>query len=190
MRSILLCTALLFVSHGMSGVALADKHDEPQHEIVPLAKLLEAVSKDSGREFLIDYRIDAEVVTGTLDVRKIDYGTLLSILRNNGLAAVSAESVTKIVPVAVVRQHALPIIRENDPSIPGDAWVTRTLVLEKVNAAGLVPILRPMIQQAGHLAAIGGSNMLVIVAPYGVTERLVDIAMEADRNFPDKPPTS
>ena len=190
MRSIILCTALLFVSHGMSGVALADKHDGPGHEVVALDKLLDAVSKDSGKEFLIEVRVPTEVVTGTLDIREIDYAILLSILRNNGLAAVGAQSVTKIVPVNTVRQHALPIVREADPSIPDDEWVTRTLVLEKVNASGLVPILRPMIQQAGHLAAVAGSNMLVIVAPYGVTERLVDIAMEADRNVPDTRPDS
>ncbi len=190
MRSSHLCAVLLVVSLSMCGMALADEHDTPRHEVVALDKLLDAVSRNADTEFLVDARIDADVVIGTLDIRKIDYGILLSVLRNNGLAAVRAESVTKIVPVSVVRQHALPIIRENDPSIADDEWVTRTLVLEKVKASGLVPILRPMVQQAGHLAAIAGSNMLVIVAPYGVTERLVEIAEEADQNFPDQQPES
>ena len=150
------------------------------HETVELKDLLDVVARKSGSDFLIDRRVPAEVVVGTVKSRDIDYALLLTVLRNNGLAAVSTGKVVRIIPVNYVRQYALPLLRENDGGIPGDEWVTRILKVENTNAVRLVPLLRPMIQQAGHLVADGESNTLVIVAPYGVTERLVEIVDEVD----------
>ncbi len=191
MRSTLSYVTLFVIVSGISGVALADEKssaEQATHELTALSEILERVSRNSGKEFLIDRRVQAEVVTGTLEVRQIDYEILLSILRNNGLAAIPTERATKIVPVGVVRQGALPVVRDSDPSIPHDEWVTRVITLEKIHAPALVPVLRPMIQKEGHLVAVAGSNLLMIVAPYGVTERLVDVAREADRKQPDTKP--
>ncbi len=188
MRSTLVLAALLFT--GAFNPAFADDKDSPEparHEKVALTKLLDAVSRETGKEFLIDARVPTEVVVGTLAMRQVDYDAFATILRNNSLAAINGERFIKIVPSRIVRQQALPLVGDSDPSIPGDAWVTRMVFLEKFNAAQLVPVLRPMIQQEGHLVGMPTANMLLIVAPYGVTERLVDIARAADENYRELP---
>ena len=196
MRPSVLIFAVLVVGLGLSQVAPAEEKDSrtadsPQelHVTTGLDDLLKSVSKKSGKEFLVDRQVLAEVVTGTVELRDIDYEMLLSILRNNGLAAVPSEKFTKIIPVRSVRHSELPVIRASDASIPDDAWVTRIMTLEKANAPGLVPLLRPMIQQEGHLVAESGSNLLVIVAPYGVSERLAGIVAEIDRTQRTDDPT-
>src|SRR5690606_12406000 len=53
--------------------------------------------------------------------------------------------------------------------------------LENVGAAQLVPILRPLIPQYGHLAAHQTSNMLIIVDREANVQRMLDIVNRMDR---------
>ncbi|MEM9401049.1 MAG: hypothetical protein AAGA44_01035 [Pseudomonadota bacterium] len=167
----------------VAGVALpADAADEapprPAHELVELRDLLDAVSKAEGKDFLVDRRVQASVVIGTLSLRDVDYAAFLSILRNNDLAAVDGKDIVRVIPVAYVRQSPLPILRDSDSSLPADAWVARILMLKNTAAPPMVPILRPMVPQQGHLVAT--ADTLLIVAPYGVTEQLAEIAQTLD----------
>ena len=152
-----------------------------RHETVELNELLDVVARKSGKEFLVDRRVPADVVVGTIKARNVDYPTLLTILRNNALAAATSDNGVRIVPVNLVRQHELPVLRDNDDTIPNDEWVTRLIQPEKAFSPRLVPLLRPMVPQAGHLVAESDSNVLIIVAPYGVTTRLVEIVDEIDQ---------
>ncbi|MEM8682144.1 MAG: hypothetical protein AAGF72_01870 [Pseudomonadota bacterium] len=191
MKSTFVVAAMLLV--GTMNPLFADDKDNgdpTRHEKVPLTKLLDVVSRDTGKDFLIDARVPTEVVVGTLAMRDVDYNAFATILRNNSLAAVDAEKTIKIVPSRIVRQQALPLVSDSDPSIPGDAWVTRMVFVENANAGQLVPILRPMIQQEGHLVGMPAANMLLIVAPYGVSEQLVKIARAIDENHREMPPGS
>ena len=47
-------------------------------------------------------------------------------------------------------------------SSTSDEIVTQVIDVKNVNAAQLVPILRPLIPQYGHLAAYPASNILII----------------------------
>ena len=51
---------------------------------------------------------------------------------------------------------------ENNPTQDGDEYVTQVLALQNVSAAQLVPILRPLVPQQGHLAAYPPGNMLIV----------------------------
>ena len=187
MKNLIAFVTLSAMLFGYSAAALGQEGQsgkqsvQASHETFELSELLDAVARKSGKEFLIDRRVPAEVVVGTVKLRDVDYPMFLTVLRNNGLAAVPSDKLVKVIPVGSVRQYALPILRENDDSVPDDAWVTRILQIEHTNAVRLVPLLRPMIQQAGHLVADSDSNKLIIVAPYGVTKRLAEVAREVDQ---------
>ena len=182
--------AILVLSLTVVSLNVAVASDEAQalkqagqakHATVELSELLDAVARKSDMEFLIDRRVPVEVVVGTVKLRDVDYAVLLTILRNNALAAAMSDDVVRIVPVNIVRHHELPILRDNDDSMANDEWVTRLVQVSNGHAARLVPLLRPMVPQAGHLVAETDSNLLIIVAPYGVTERLVDIVYEINQ---------
>lgn len=185
MKKVIAVAVLSMTIAGISHSVLADEAQSEKpahatHETVELKDVLDVVARKSGKEFLVDRRAPAEVVLGTIKPRDVDYAILLTVLRNNGLAAAPSDEAVRIVPVGFVRQYKLPLVRENDDAIPSDEWVTRILAVEHTNAVRLVPILRPMIQQAGHLVADSESNKLIIVAPHGVTEHLAEIVDEVD----------
>jgi len=152
---------------------------------IPLVDLLESVSKKSGKEFLVDKRIEADVVIGQLDWRDVTYPTLHSILRNNELAAVTVQGLVNIVPVATVRQYPLPVLYEADETFADDEWVTLIMRPERATAALFVPILRPLLPQQGHLAAVAESNTLTIVARYANTRRMAELIHDMDEHTPE-----
>ena len=148
---------------------------------VPLADVLDAVSKESGRVFLTSPHVPANIVVGQLEAKDISYASLLIILYNNELAAVRIGEVTNIVHASRVRQHALPILEEDDDSIPEYEWVSRGIDVKNGPAARYVPLLRPLLPRMAHLVADPDSNTILIVGRYGNTKRLVSLVEEMDR---------
>ncbi|MFQ5983503.1 MAG: secretin N-terminal domain-containing protein [Woeseiaceae bacterium] len=152
----------------------------------PLVDFLDSVSKKSGKKFLIDHHVQAEVVVGQLDPKEVTYSSLLVILRNNGLAAVSIGEIVNIVPAGIVRQYPLPVLFEDDNSIDNEEWVTRVIQLENSPAPQLVPIMRPLLPRAGHMAANAMSNSILIVDRYANVKRVTEMIRRMDTLTPSQ----
>lgn len=163
---------------------------EPQepvtHQSAQLGELLESIGKKTDKQFLVNQRVPVEIVTGPVHLRDVTYPQLLSILRNNDLAAVTVDDTVSIVPVSAVRQYSLPMLEAVDATIPKDAWVTRVIRADNATLTRLVPLLRPMVPQAGHLVADPESNTMLVIAPYGVTEQVSLLVTTLDRNTPER----
>jgi general secretion pathway protein D len=111
------------------------------------------------------------------------YAAFLSILEVHGYVAVTTGDVIKVIPDASARQYAGPI---GSSGSAGDDLVTQVLMVRNVGAAQLVPILRPLIPQYGHLAAHPGSNMLIISDRAANVERMVSIIQRIDQSSDDE----
>src|SRR5690606_14870119 len=108
------------------------------------------------------------------------YEAFLSILQVHGFMAVESGNVTKILPDANARQ--VPANDLPDRVSPtSDEIVTQVIEIRNVNAAQLVPSLRPLIPQQGHLAFIPGTNTLVISDRASNVNRLMRIIERLDR---------
>ena len=83
------------------------------------------------------------------------YEAFLAILQVHGFVAVPAGNVIKIIPDANARQVPGDDLPERVSS-SSDEIVTQVIAVKNVSAAQLVPILRPLIPQYGHLAAYPG----------------------------------
>ena len=130
----------------------------PPVPMVSLESLVERVAKSSKKQFLIDPRAARQqVFLGSVRPEDVNYPTLLSILRICGLAAATIEGRVNIVPDSLIRFLPTPLVQSDDSSIPADEWVTRVIVTTKKETNGMVPILRPMLPQAAHLAAWCGT---------------------------------
>ncbi len=135
----------------------------PNYKDADLATIVEAVSAITGKNFIIDPRVRAQVTMLSSTPMSADafYEAFLSILQVHGFVAVPSGNVIKIIPDANARQ-----VPAND--LPGrvssesDEIVTQVIAVRNISAAQLVPILRPLIPQYGHLAAYPASNMLII----------------------------
>lgn len=172
----------------LSGVfvvpALADEKQKPEwHQLprVPLMEVLEAVGKKTGKTFVVEINVDADIVIGLAQTRRMDYETLLIVLRNNNMAAVEYRGATNIVAVDRIRQQPLPVIYEEDDSIAEEEWVTMLIVVENAPAKMFVPILRPMLPKQGHLVAHVDSNTLTIVDRYANLKRVLQLIRKMDR---------
>ena len=149
--------------------------------------LISTVSKFTGKNFIIDPRVNAKITVvsaETLTPEEV-YEVFLSILQVHGYAAVPTGSVTKIVPEVNAKQGPLPL-QARDTGGPSDELITKIIGLDHVPAAQLVPILRPLVPQQGHLAAYNPTNTLIITDHAGNIQRLVQIIKGVDKPESDE----
>jgi general secretion pathway protein D len=83
------------------------------------------------------------------------------VLQVYGYVAVPAGNVIKIIPNTDARQVPSIDLPENVRS-NSDEMVTQIIAVKNISAAQLVPVLRPLIPQQGHLAAYANGNMRII----------------------------
>ncbi len=149
--------------------------------------LISTVSKFTGKNFIIDPRIKAKVTVVSANTMSQDevYEVFLSVLQVHGFAAVTTGSVIKIIPEVNAKQGTVPLtIGKNNPL--GDALITKVIRMDHVPAAQLVPILRPLVPQQGHLAAYAPTNTLIITDHAGNIQRLMKIIAGVDRPESDE----
>ena len=149
--------------------------------------LISTVSKFTGRNFIIDPRVKAKITvisSETLTPEEV-YEVFLSILQVHGYAAVPTGSVIKIVPEVNAKQGPLPMSASRAGE-GGDELITKVISLDHVPAAQLVPILRPLVPQQGHLAAYNPTNTLIITDHAGNIQRLMRIIAGVDKAESDE----
>ena len=151
----------------------------PNYREADLRQVVEAVGEVTGRNFLVDPRVTGQVTFLSYSPMSPEafYEAFLATLQIHGFVAVEADGVIKIVPDATARVH--PGVAEGPD---GDRIVTQTVQLANVGAAQLVPILRPLIPQYGHLAAHPGTNTLIIVDRGSNVNRMLDIIGRMDQS--------
>lgn len=127
-----------------------------------ITALVSEVAEVTGKNFVVDPRVKGTITvisSKPLNASEL-YELFLGVLSVNGFAAVPSGSAVKIVPDVNAKQLAVPV--DVDFSQKGDALVTRVITLDNTNAVDMVPVLRPMMPQFAHLAAIPSANALVV----------------------------
>ncbi len=146
-----------------------------------ITQVIAAVSEMTGRNFIVDPRVKGKVTVishRALNASEV-YQVFLSVLKVHGFAAIPGNNVVKIVPEVNAKQDA---IRTGiGVGRRSDEFVTRVLEIKNVEAAQLVPILRPLVPQRGHLAAYPGSNVLVVSDSAANIRRLQKIIRRIDQ---------
>jgi len=154
----------------------------PNYKEADIRQIVEAVGEVTQKNFIIDPRVNAKVTMLSTTPMSPDafYEAFLSILQVHGFVAVTSGDIIKIIPDATARQFAGPIGTAG--AAGGDDIVTQVWQVQNVGAAQLVPILRPLIPQYGHLAAHPGSNMLIISDRAANVDRMLSIIRRIDQS--------
>jgi general secretion pathway protein D len=157
----------------------------PNYKEADIRQIVEAVSAVTDRNFIIDPRVNAKVtmLSKTPMTPEAFYEAFLAILEVHQLAAMQSGDIIKIIPNATARQYGSPM--GTGRAAGDDDIVTQVIQVQNVGAAQLVPILRPLIPQFGHLAAHPGSNMLIISDRAGNVARMVSIIRRIDLSSDD-----
>ena len=173
--------AALFATHALADEITLNLKD------ADIRALISTVSKFTGKNFIIDPRVKAKITvvsSETLTPEEV-YEVFLSILQVHGYAAVPTGSVIKIVPEVNAKQGPLPMA-STITGEPSDELITKVIGLDHVPAAQLVPILRPLVPQQGHLAAYNPTNTLIITDYAGNIQRLMRIIAGVDKAESDE----
>jgi general secretion pathway protein D len=180
-RRLVALFAALAITLAMPAAVAQEATITPNYKDADIRQIIEAVSAITGRNFIVDPRVRAQVTMLSAQPMSPDafYATFLSILEVHGYIAVPSGDLIKILPDANARQVPgidMPRAAAGSP----DEIVTQVVTIRNVGAAQLVPILRPLIPQYGHLAAHQASNMLIISDRAANVTRLMRIIQRID----------
>jgi general secretion pathway protein D len=143
--------------------------------------LIKTVSEHTGKNFVIDPRVKGKVTVISAHPMDSDefYEVFLSILEVHGFSTIPSGDIIKIVPDVKAKQGGIPTV-DAPGQLPGDQIVTRIIQVKNVASAQLVPILRPLIPQEGHLAAYPNTNVLIISDRRRNVDRVMKIIEQID----------
>jgi general secretion pathway protein D len=146
-----------------------------------IRQVVEAVSAVTGKNFILDPRVTGRVTLLSPTPLGPDalYQAFLSILQVHGYVAIDSGDLIKIIPDATARQF--PSQLGTAAAAGPDDLATQVVQLRNVGATQLVPILRPLIPQYGHLVAHSGSNMLIISDRAANVDRMLSIIRRIDQ---------
>jgi len=169
------CFLLYSVSFAETGVTLNLKDAD-------IRSFIETVAEATERNFVVDPRVKAKVtvISARPMNREEVYQVFLSVLQVHGYAAVQVGQIIKILPDVNAKQGPVATAGERSQGT-GDELVTRVVHIKHVPAAQMVPILRPLVPQQGHLAAYPNSNVLIVSDRAANIQRLISIIDRIDR---------
>jgi general secretion pathway protein D len=153
----------------------------PNYKDADLSQIIQAVSEVTGKNFIIDPRVNAKVtmLSATPMSPAAFYEAFLAVLQVYGYVAVPAGKVIKIIPNTDQRQVPANDLPESVSST-SDEIVTQVMTLKNISAAALVPVLRPLLPQYAQLAPYTAGNMLIISDRASNVHRLMRIIERMD----------
>ncbi|MCY4345031.1 MAG: type II secretion system protein GspD [Gammaproteobacteria bacterium] len=120
------------------------------------------VAQITGKTFVIDPRLKGNVTVVSSVPMSADavYELFLSVLRVHNFTASPSGDVIRIQTTATGKQGPGPDgeVRE----LPPEELITRVIAAQNVESGELVKILRPLIPQYGHIAAVAQPNIVII----------------------------
>lgn len=153
-------------------------------EGVELTGLIDKVAKRTGKQFIVDPRVRAQVPNAGLDLDKVDYAKLLAIFTVYNFSAYESNGVVKVVPDANARQLPIPVTTDVPAKALDDEYVTVMFQAKNMCASQAVPVLRPLMPQAAHLAGFPQANMLLISDRAANARRIIEMAERLDKAAP------
>ncbi|HPQ97827.1 MAG TPA: secretin N-terminal domain-containing protein, partial [Thiolinea sp.] len=183
-RAIMLAASLLWATLLPSVVAETPRINLQNTEI---RTLVEAVSKVTGKNFVIDPAVRGNVtfVSGEGLSEDQFYEAFLSILQVHGFEAIDAGNVTKIVPINKARSQVAPIIQGTPekpaPRVDVDETVTQVFPLQYIPVNTAIQTLQPLAGQGETRIQFNQSSNAVIVTGRGQNvQRLAEVIRQID----------
>jgi general secretion pathway protein D len=149
---------------------------------VEITDIIARYAKRTGKAFVADGRVRAQVPLFGIDVDRLSEDQLLAILQTSGFALTNQGGILAVVPDAGARQFATSVHTDADFKALDHEYVTVVLQPKAVCAAHLVPILRPLMPQAAHLAAHPQTNTLILNDRAANARRIAQLTQQLDAN--------
>ena len=141
--------------------------------------LIGTVSMSTGKNFLIDPRVKGtiNVVTSSdIDDKQL-YQLFLAVMKIHGFVVIDGEDFSKILPKNLTKSDSAKQLSSVSEQI-----ISTVVKINNVNAAKIVPIVRPLMSQYGHLAVYAASNSLIVVDSETNIVRLKNLLKKLDKS--------
>ena len=143
------------------------------------------VATITDQNFVLDPRINGNVtvISNRALSRDEIYQLFLSVMQVNGIAAIDSGTTIKLVPDNVAKQSGVAVDLRGDSV--GEALATRVIYLTNTQAAEVLGVIRPLMPQSAHAAAVPGVNALVLSDRADSLNQLTALIRDLDSNVND-----
>ena len=142
-----------------------------------IREFIDQVAQISGQTFVVDPRVKGQVSVvsnSPLTLTEV-YQLFLSVMATHGFSVITQGDQARIVPNAEAKADA-----DAGRSAP-DRLETRLIQVQHGSATELIPLIRPLVPQYGHLAAISSANAIIISDRTANIERIEDLLRQLDQ---------
>ncbi|HLT03488.1 MAG TPA: type II secretion system secretin GspD [Pseudomonas sp.] len=123
-----------------------------------IREFIDQVAEITGETFIVDPRVKGQV--SVISQARLSgseaYQLFLSVMATHGFTVIHQDGQARIIPNAEAKA---------EPGTPlplGDQLETRVIRVQHNAVSDLLPLIRPLVPQYGHLAAVPASNVLIV----------------------------
>ena len=149
-------SAAFFLSWSLTAEVLAAETVQINFRDADIRSVIESVAEITGKSFVLDPRVKGKVTIispGPIDASLL-YEAILSSIQVQGFQAVEDGAVTRIIPFTQAFNFA---------GGDGDNTLqTEIIKINHVQAATLVPVIKPLLSNGARLLAFAQSNFLIV----------------------------
>lgn len=147
-----------------------------------IQEVIKFVADATGKTIVVDPKVRGQVrVISQEPVNREElYQLFLSIIDVQGFTAVETGQVVRVVPNRDAR--SLPVPTGSDSQEADDTYVTQVIKLKNISASRVLPTLRPLVPQHGHLSAYDASNAIIVTDTRANIKRLQKIIAQIDQS--------
>ena len=178
-----LCLALPLWA-AMCGLATAESWKVNLQD-ADIKAFINEVATITEQNFVLDPRINGNVtvISNRALSRDEIYQLFLSVMQVNGIAAIDSGTTIKLVPDNVAKQTGVAVDLRG--TTVGEALATRVIYLTNTQAAEVLGVIRPLMPQSAHAAAVPGVNALVLSDRADSLNQLTALIRDLDSNVND-----
>ncbi|MGV8842176.1 MAG: type II secretion system secretin GspD [Pseudomonas sp.] len=142
-----------------------------------IREFIAQIAQITGETFIVDPRVKGQVsvISSTPLTLSEVYQLFLSVMATHGFSVITQGEQARIVPNAEAKTDA-----GQGPAAP-DRLETRLIQVQHTSASELIPLLRPLVPQYGHLAAITSANAIIISDRSANIARIEDLLHQLDQ---------
>ena len=143
----------------------------------PIRDFIDQVSTITGQSFVVDPRVKGQVTVvsnAPITLSEV-YQLFLSVMSTHGYTVVTKDGHARVIPNAEARVEA------DTQHASGERLETRVLQIQHSSANELIPLIRPLVAQYGHMAAVSTANALIISDRSANIDRIADLIRQVDQ---------
>ena len=142
-----------------------------------IREFIDQVAEITGETFIVDPRVKGQVsvLSKTPLTLSEVYQLFLSVMSTHGFSVVTQGDQARVIPNAEAKAEA-----NSGGAAPGKLE-TSLIQVQQGSVAELIPLIRPLVPQYGHLAAVTSANALIISDRSANIARIEDLIRQLDQ---------